>query len=297
MTKNDVKLITEKKESEEYFNKNYRDRVFKFIFGNPENKDLTLVLYNAVNNSAYTDPSKIQFNTIDDAVYMGMKNDTSFIIDSFLNLYEQQSTYNPNMPLRFLLYLAKIYNKYIHDNNLDIFSSAKLQIPTPKCVCFYNGRNKKVPEKEVLTLSSAFVGGRGDVELYATVYNINSGKNEELKKKCKPLADYSLFVDTLVKSLDRKFQMSEAVDNAIEVLPEGRLRTFLENHKMEVNDMCLFEYDEKFHIDNEKKLSKNEGRTEKEIEMISGMRAFGLTEDAIQKILNLSSSEKTIPQS
>ena len=84
-------------------NRNYKDRLFKFIFGNPDKKEWTLSLYNAMNNSSYTDPDAISLNTIEDAVYMGMKNDVSFLIADTLNLYEHQSGYNPNMPMRFLI--------------------------------------------------------------------------------------------------------------------------------------------------------------------------------------------------
>ena len=81
-------------------NRLYKDRVFKFIFGNPENKEWTLSLYNAVNGSNYSNPDDIQFNTIEDAVYMSMKNDVSFIILDEMNLWEHQSSFNPNMPMR-----------------------------------------------------------------------------------------------------------------------------------------------------------------------------------------------------
>ena len=94
-------------------NNEHKDRLFKFLFGNPENRMWTLNLYNAINNSNYDDPENIQFNTIEEAVYLGMKNDVSFIIMSELNLWEHQSTYNPNMPMRFFIYAAKLYEKYI----------------------------------------------------------------------------------------------------------------------------------------------------------------------------------------
>ena len=85
-------------------NEEHKDRVFKYLFGNPANREWTLALYNAVNGSNYENPEDIQFNTIDDAVYLGMRNDVSFIIVDELHLWEHQSTYNPNMPMRFLIY-------------------------------------------------------------------------------------------------------------------------------------------------------------------------------------------------
>ncbi|MBQ9582382.1 MAG: hypothetical protein IJR21_08415, partial [Synergistaceae bacterium] len=80
-------------------NEEHKDRVFKFIFGNPDNKEWTLNLYNAVNGSDYKNTDDIEFDTIENAVYLGMKNDVSFIIMSEINLWEHQSSYNPNMPM------------------------------------------------------------------------------------------------------------------------------------------------------------------------------------------------------
>ena len=62
----------------------HKDRVFKFLFGNPENKHWTLSLYNAVNGSSYSDPEEIQFNTIEDAVYL--EHIQSEYADAFLSL-------------------------------------------------------------------------------------------------------------------------------------------------------------------------------------------------------------------
>ena len=85
-------------------NRQYKDRLFKFLFGNPEHRDWTLSLYNAVNGTAYEDPDDITFTTIKNAVYMGMRNDVSLLLADTMDFYEQQSTYNPNMPMRFLVY-------------------------------------------------------------------------------------------------------------------------------------------------------------------------------------------------
>ena len=105
---NEFRQFAERRESARP-QKEYKDRLFKFIFGNPENKQWTLSLYNAVNGTDYENPDEIRFNTIGDAVYMGMKNDASFIIFFEMNLWEHQSVFNPNMPMRFFLYAAKLY--------------------------------------------------------------------------------------------------------------------------------------------------------------------------------------------
>ena len=120
-------------------NDEHKDRVFKYLFGNPENREWTLALYNAVNGSNYNNPEDIEYNTIEDAVYLGIRNDVSFIILDELHLWEHQSTFNPNMLMRFLIYAAKLYEKYIAGSDYYPYSSVLQPAPHPKCVCFYNG--------------------------------------------------------------------------------------------------------------------------------------------------------------
>ena len=176
-------------------NDEYKDRLFKFVFGNPEHKDWTLSLYNAVNDTAHSDSSTLEYTTVEDVVYMHMKNDVSFLVDYAMNLYEQQSTYNPNMPIRFLIYAGLIYAKYAQTNGrFHIYGTKLQQLPTPKCVCFYNGE-KDAPDKTILRLSDSFTQGehgeKYDIEVTVTMININAGHNAELLQKCRPLNDYS----------------------------------------------------------------------------------------------------------
>ena len=79
----------------------YKDSLFRMIFR--EKKEL-LSLYNALNHSDYQNPEELTINTVENVLYMGMKNDVSFLIEEYLNLYEAQSTWNPNMPLRDVFY-------------------------------------------------------------------------------------------------------------------------------------------------------------------------------------------------
>ena len=133
----------------------YKDRLFKFIFGNEKNKEWTLSLYNAVNGTDYTDVGSIKFTTIEDVLYISMKNDVSFLITNTLNMYEEQSTFNPNMPLRYLIYAGMSYSKYIENNSIMLYSSILQHIPAPRCICFYNGKSEN-EERTQLRLSSLF---------------------------------------------------------------------------------------------------------------------------------------------
>ena len=119
------------------------DVLFKFIFGNSENKEWTLSLYNSIHGTDYTNPDDIHFNTIENAVYMGMKNDLSYIIYFAMEMYEQQSSFNPNMPMRFFLYAGSLYEKYIASSDYYLYSSMLQKIPRPACICFYNGTKEE----------------------------------------------------------------------------------------------------------------------------------------------------------
>lgn len=159
-----------------YANREYKDRLFKFIFGNPANKQWTLELYNAINNSEYKDPEEIQITTLNNVVYMSMKNDISFLIADTMNFYESQSTYNPNMPMRYLIYAGLVYNTYAKNakNHINLYSSTLQKFPAPRFICFYDGL-QTAPEKTVLSLEDAFsADSHPDISIRVTMFNINN---------------------------------------------------------------------------------------------------------------------------
>ena len=225
----------------------YKDRLFKFIFGNPENKQWTLSLYNAMNGTNYDDPDEIRITTIKDVLYMSMKNDVSFLIRFVMNLYEQSSTYNPNTPMRLFIYGGMIYAAYVEsDPDYNIYSPRLQKAPLPKCVCFYNGTDNK-EDRNILKLSNAFPQcSDPDIEVKVTMININYGHNKELMDACKPLMEYSWFVEEVRKnSRIADITVEQAVDTALDNMPEDFLiKPFLTENKAEVRRMCLTEYDE-----------------------------------------------------
>ena len=117
------------------------------IVGSEENKEWTLSLYNAVNGSDYTDPSEIEITTIKEIMYLSMHNDVSFLISDEMDLYEQQSTYNPNMPVRLLEYVAHLYDKYIKQTKQNRYGKKLMHLPAPRLVVFYNGTDEQPEEK------------------------------------------------------------------------------------------------------------------------------------------------------
>ena len=258
-----------KKQIEEYAldkkdaKKDYKDRLFKFIFGNPENRNWTLSLYNAVNGTDYSNPDEIQFNTIADAVYMRMKNDVSFIIAFEMNLWEHQSTFNPNMPMRFFIYGGRLYEKYIATSDYYQYSSSLQPVPRPVCICFYNG-TKEQPEKMILRLSNAYEG-EGDIEVRVTMLNINYGKNQSLMDACEPLKEYAWLVDAVRRHQAEKMDLDAAVDASMdEMSDEFVIKPFLLENRAEVKNMFLTEYNEEKVMEKEREEGRQEGRQEGE---------------------------------
>ena len=132
-----------------FVQKKYRDALFRRIFNE---KPVLLELYNALNQTDYDDADELIFYTIDDVIYLGYKNDVSFIVRGTLNLYEHQSTLNPNMPIRRLIYFGKQYESYIKQNNLNIYGKKLLSLPFPQFVIFYNGFEPLEDDKDYMEL-------------------------------------------------------------------------------------------------------------------------------------------------
>ena len=243
-------------------NTQYKDRLFKRIF--KKKKDL-LELYNAVNNTNYDNPEELEVNTLEDAVYMRMKNDVSFVIKDVLNLYEHQSTFSPNLPLRGLFYFSSLYKKMIGGRG-DIYSRRMIALPYPQFIVFYNGTEKE-PARQVLELSDAFPEWadkeNAALQCRAVVVNINLGYNMELMEKCKMLREYAQFIAIIREYLADGREVDDAVDVAItECIRQGILEQILREEREEVRSMILTEYDEQAHIKSEKEISYEEGKAE-----------------------------------
>lgn len=221
-------------------NSHYKDTVFRMLF---REKDRLLSLYNSVSGKHYTDSEELEIVTLENAVYLGMKNDLAFLMDFSLYLYEHQSTVNPNMPFRFLQYVTDEYSRLTASDNL--YGEKPVKIPAPHFVVFYNGV-RAYPEKEELRLSDSYQVREDspDLELRVQVLNINAGFNENLKGQCQTLAEYMHYVDK-VRAYARDMPIDEAVGKAVnECIEQDILREFLLRNKAEVVRMSIYEYDE-----------------------------------------------------
>ena len=223
-----------------------RDRLFKAIFGRntDESKQWRLDLYNALRGTNYTDPDALEINTIENVIYLTMRNDISFLVDSQMTLFEQQSTYNPNMPLRGLMYFAQLYQMHLSKSGKTLYHSKLVKIPNPKFIVFYNG-SKETADIEYLRLSDAFEtkDENGDFEWTAEMININPGHNETLQKNCKALYNYIQYISRISENKKQGLSGIDAVNEAVDwAIKENLLGGFFKTQKEEILAMSLTEF-------------------------------------------------------
>ena len=236
-------------------NREYKSDVISMMLQIPE---YALDVYNAMNDSAYTDPDMIQIMRLENGISLSVRNDASFFISNYLNLYEHQSTYSPNAPLRFLIYLTNLLKKMI--GKRDLYGRKRVQIATPHFAVFYNGTEKR-PEKEVLKLSDAFINQTDtpEVELTVTIYNINPDNNTQLLAKSKVLSGYMIFVNRVRENLEKQKTLVQnetehddteymedletAINEAIDYCIEHHImETFFRKNRSEVTKSMVLDY-------------------------------------------------------
>ena len=268
-------------------NRQYKDTVFRMLFSEKEN---LLSLYNAVTGNAYQNADDLKIVTLENAIYMGMKNDLAFMLETNIYLYEHQSTLNPNIPLRDLIYIGIEYQQYV--NNKSLYSSSLQKIPAPKFMVFYNGTDV-VDDRVELRLSNAYehLAGEPDLELKVLMLNVNEGHNKELMEQCQTLKEYAIYV-ARVRKYTSEMNLNDAVARAIdECIKEGILVEFLRKNCSEVKMVSILEYDKEWE---EKKLRKAEyeaGKSEGIAEIIQNMHGLGYS---IEKIAE--AADKTIEE-
>lgn len=274
--------------NEKQHRNSHKDTVFRMLFADRNN---LLSLYNALNKTGYTDAEKLQITTLSGITYFRMKNDTSFLFDHTLNLYEHQSTPNPNMPLRDLFYVADVLKKMYP--NKELHRSTKLSVPMPQFVVFYNGRQKQ-PDNAVLKLSDLFEKQTDAPQLELTVHviNINPHCNDWLLEQCATLGGYTRFVCKVRENISRNFPVEQAVHRAVdECIREGILTEFFMQHKQEVIYMSVLEYDEAGHMEVLREEGYNSAKIDDILELLSD---FGVVPQDIQARIREEQSERVL---
>ena len=231
-------------------NREYKSDVISMMLQIPE---YALDVYNAMNDSVYTDPDMIQIMRLENGISLSVRNDASFFISNYLNLYEHQSTYSPNAPLRFLIYLTNLLKKTIRKR--DLYGRKRVQIATPHFAVFYNGTEKR-PEKEVLKLSDAFINRTDtpEIELTVTVYNINPDNNTQLLEKSEVLRGYMIFVNRVRENLEHQKKIAQnapeyeeelevAINEAIDYCVKHHImEEFFRENRNEVTKSMVLDY-------------------------------------------------------
>ena len=262
-------------------NRKYKDSVFVDLFSEDEKaKENFLSLYNALHNTNLQLSCPVENIRLDNVMYMTIVNDVSCLVDNkIIVLAEHQSTINENMPLRFLQYIARLYEKL--QTPTDRYLRKLSKIPTPEFYVFYNGLDD-YPKTSILKLSDAFITKPDSlpVELEVKVYNINKNKGAEVLSRCKTLDEYSLFIEEVrtQTQLDSENGFTNAVKICIE---KGILKEYLQRKSREVINMLVAEYD----YDTDIAVQRQESLKIGILQGIEQGRSLGLAEGTRQKAL------------
>jgi predicted transposase/invertase (TIGR01784 family) len=277
-----------------YVNNKFKNSVFTTLFSNEK---VLIELYNALEGSNYNLSTPVEITTLSDVLYMGKLNDISFTIDNKLVvLIEHQSTINPNMPLRILLYIARIYEKLVKVKSL--YKEKLIKIPCPEFFVLYNG-NTDFPDEKILNLSDAFEkipGFEGvELELKVKVLNINYEHNQKIVEQSRELLGYTIFIGKVkeflvIMSKDKAFK--KAIKYCIE---NDILKDFLEKNATEVINMLT----EEFNLDMAKEVWQEEawedgmerGR-EEGMERVLKLVRKGFSAEKIEQLLTSNKQRK-----
>ena len=218
--------------------KSYKDGVFRKLFAD---KEKLIELYNALSGSDYSLDTELEIVTLDNSIFGDLKNDLAFIIDNkFIILIEHQSTVNPNMPLRMLIYLAQQYEKLCYSN--EIYSSRRIYVPVPEFYVFYNG-TAEIPIEGELKLSDAFKVKCDTIplEVIVKIINVNYEKGAALLERSRTLNEYSRFIYR-IREKSRDMKLQQAVEETIdECMKEGMLKDFLKKNGGEIMSILCHE--------------------------------------------------------
>ena len=292
-------------------NRMYKASMFVDLFSEPEK---LIELYNAIEGTDYPPDTKVEIATLGDALFMDRINDLAFVLGGKLVvLVEHQSTLNENMPLRFLIYLGRVYEKIIDSGML--YHRSLVKIPAPDFIVLYNG-GSDLPERSPLRLSDAFesapeLGGRFPLELEAAVYNVNKGHNSALVRRSETLDGYVTFIDKVRGHIASGLEPTEALTKAIqECIDNGVLVSYLERNGSEVLNMLTQEWDWDKALDTRfmegvqkgEKKGEKKGADLKEREMLHRMLSGGMKPEDIARIMGfplekITSLQETKPRS
>ena len=217
-------------------NVQYKDRLFKFIFQEPE---FALSLVNALTGMEYKDPKEVEITTLGDVLYINMKNDVSICIHSSMFLFEHQSTFSFNLPYRCLEYGSKLLSQYVEAHHLDVYARKAIELPEVYSIVFYNGLEER-PDRETITLEvnrkkerrtavhKSILKLKGSIQSSVEIININKGHNVRFMKMCKPLREYCW----MIEGMRRKIRYGESAEQAAKEVLHNIHMEYKSNHNV-----------------------------------------------------------------
>ena len=276
-------------------NRRYKDSVFVDFFSEDRTaKANFLALYNALRGTDYQSTTILKNIRLKQVLYMSFANDVSYFVDNkIIVLAEHQSTINPNMPIRCLEYIARLYEQFYKSK--EKYSRKQLAIPTPEFYVFYNGKEPYRGDS-LLKLSDSFTQKHNEyaLELSVKVVNINYDKASEILERCKPLKQYSLFVDAVRRNIavDKEHGFEKAIKECIQ---NDILREYLQRKSKEVLNMLIGEYDYDTDIAVQREesfdMGRSEGSHQKALETAKNLLQFGLSREKIAQATGLTTDE------
>jgi hypothetical protein len=274
-------------------NREYKDSVFVKLC---EDKKRLIEIYNALSGKNYPPDTEIEMATLEDALFMDRRNDVAFVVDGQLVvLFEHQSTPCENMPIRLLIYIAKVFEKLFNADpkyKQAIYRTKLMKIPRPEFYVLYNGKDD-FPDRKILKLSDAFCVTdapdwvRGWLELAVTIYNINEGRNQEIAEKSATLFGYAAFIAQVRRHSEAGYELEKAIEQAVkDCVEKDILADFLQSQASEVINMLTAEFKMDEAIEVWKEEGREEGRKEGKEEGI-GEKAFEIAQKMLARRMSI----------
>lgn len=291
-------------ETKHKVNRQYKDRLFKFIFQDPA---FALLLFNALTGMDYNDPEEIEITTLEDVLYINMKNDVSFCIHGSMFVLEHQSTFSFNLPYRCLEYGSKLLMQYIQEHNLDIYARKAVILPDVYNVVFYNGLEDR-PDRELITMEvnrkkerrtpvhKSFLKIGAKLQSGVEIININKGHNARFLKMCQPLREYCWMVEGMREKIGNGESAEQAAKEILDSMPqEYGIYDKIMVHRKEVVGMLETEFDqkkwEKRFTEDGYEAGLEQGQKQKAEQTCRKMLEDGMPLELIQKYTNLTEEE------
>ena len=217
-------------------NRNIKDSVFTSLF---RDRNYLLQLYQALHpedrNVTKTD---LKYLTLDNTLMNGIYNDLGFQVgDRIIILVECQVKWSLNIIIRIFLYMAKTYQEYIVQHQLDIHDSVKVSLPRPEFYMLYIGSRKR--RTKIITAKD-FFGVKEDLDFDIRVHVLYGDNNQDI------IGQYVLFTKIFDEQRKLYGYTEEAVRRTIEICKrKDILRKYLISHEKEVSNIMITLFDDK----------------------------------------------------